>query len=259
MRIWGFIAAAAILARPVPSEAVDFATQVHPVLASRCAPCHSGAKPAGGLSLTTRAQALAGGTNGPAIVPGQAGQSLLETALVMPLMLLVVLNVINLGYFFVVAVNVAAAPRTGVEYGIKGFSTPGSPSLPQAGPPSGNATVSYLSQQDLTGAIYNPTSASLQVCTQVLGLNGSGANQAANCTTCTGSTCGSVGTGSPGPAADPEAPLFILHRVDTTYTLSPLIPGTPFGLALLPIPVCRASGGNVNCVFHRQVSMRAMN
>ncbi|MFN7996212.1 MAG: PSD1 and planctomycete cytochrome C domain-containing protein [Bryobacteraceae bacterium] len=77
MRIWGVIAAAAILGRPVPSGAVDFATQVHPVLASRCAPCHSGAKPAGGLSLTTRAQALAGGTNGPAIVPGQAEQSLL--------------------------------------------------------------------------------------------------------------------------------------------------------------------------------------
>lgn len=189
----------------------------------------------------------------------EAGQSLLETALITPLMLLIILNVVNFGYFFVVALNIAAAPRTGVLYGIKGFATPGSPSLPPAGPPSGTDTISYLSQQDLTGAISAPTGASLQVCTQVLGFNGTGGSQKANCTTCTGTTCGSTGTGSPAPAADPESPTFVLHRVDTTYTFSPLIPGTPFGLALLPIPVCTAGGGNVSCVFHRQVSMRAMN
>ena len=31
---------------------VDFATAIHPILASRCAPCHSGAKPQAGLDLT---------------------------------------------------------------------------------------------------------------------------------------------------------------------------------------------------------------
>ena len=187
------------------------------------------------------------------------GQSLVETVLLMPLMLLIVLNVINFGYFFVVAVNLAAAPRSGVEYSILGFSTPGSLSLPQAGPPTANTSVSYLSQQDLTGAISAPTGASLQVCSSTLGLSGTGSSQTAQCVTCSGSSCSSAGAGSPAPAADPEAPNFILNRVDVTYTFSPLIPGTPFGLALLPISTCTSSSGNVTCTFHRQVSMREMN
>ena len=68
----------ALLALPaVMAQAVDFATEVHPILAARCAPCHRGAKPAAGLSLTSRALVLAGGASGPAIVPGASGASLL--------------------------------------------------------------------------------------------------------------------------------------------------------------------------------------
>jgi hypothetical protein len=176
----------------------------------------------------------------------------------MPLLLLIVLNVVNFGYFFVVAVNLAAAPRSGVEYSILGFATPGTLTLPVAGPPSSATTVSYMSQQDLTGAINAPTGASIQVCSQTVGVN-LGPPQTTKCVTCTGSSCGAAGTGNPAPAPDPEAPNFILNRVDVTYTFAPLIPGTPFGLALLPLPTCSSSGGNVTCVFHRQVSMRAMN
>ncbi len=187
------------------------------------------------------------------------GQSLLETALLMPLILLLVLNVVNFGYFFVVAVNLAASPRSGVEYSILGFSTPGSLSLPSAGPPSSATTISYLSQQDLTGAISNSTGATLQVCSAAIGVTGAGSGQTTLCVSCTGSSCGASGAGSPSPASDPEAPNFILNRVDVDYTFSPLIPGTPFGLALLPISVCSSSGGNVTCTFHRQVSMRVMN
>lgn len=191
--------------------------------------------------------------------PGrEKGQSLLETALLMPLVLLVVLNVVNFGYFYVVALNLAASPRSGVLYSIMGFSTPGSLSLANAGPPSTANTISHLSQQDLTGAINNASGASLQVCSIVLGLTGTGANTASKCVTCTGNSCGGAGAGSPAPAADPEAPNFLLHRVDVTYTFTPLIPGTPFGLALLPMTACTSSGGNVTCTFHRQVSMRVM-
>ena len=188
----------------------------------------------------------------------ERGQSLLETALLMPLVLLIVLNVVNFGYFFVVAVNLAAAPRSGVLYSIMGFSTPGALSLPHAGPPSTANTVSYLSQRDMTGAINNPTSANLQVCSITVGLAGTGVNTKSQCVSCTGTTCGSAGAGSPVPSADPEAPNFILHRVDVTYSFSPLIQGTPFGLSLLPMTACSSSGGNVTCTFHRQVSMRVM-
>ena len=45
---------------------------------NRCGTCH-GQTSVGGLSLATYQQALQGGTNGPAIVPGEPGQSLLIT------------------------------------------------------------------------------------------------------------------------------------------------------------------------------------
>jgi hypothetical protein len=190
---------------------------------------------------------------------GSSGQALIETALVVPFLLFFVLNVVNFAYFFVVALNIVASPRSGVEYSILGFQTPSSLSLPSAGPPSAINTVSYLSQQDLTGAVIAPTGSSIQVCTEKLGVTGSGTTQASKCTTCTGSTCGATGTGSPAPDADPEAPLFALQRVDVDYTFTPIIPGTPFGLALLPMRNCTRANGTITCRFHRQVSMRAMN
>jgi hypothetical protein len=49
------------------------------------------------------------------------------------------------------------------------------------------------------------------------------------------------------PATDPEAPTFLLNRVDVTYTVQPPIPLSFFSYPLLP-----------SMKFHRQVSMRAM-
>ena len=42
----------------LPLTAVDFATEVHPILAARCLGCHSGKTPQAGLSFETRAGAL---------------------------------------------------------------------------------------------------------------------------------------------------------------------------------------------------------
>src|SRR5260370_3762983 len=85
-----------------------------------------------------------------------AGQALVETALILPLLMLIILNVVNFGYFFVVALNLAASPRSGVEYSILGNSTPGTLHFPAAGPPSTSHSVSYLTQQDLHVAIDTP-------------------------------------------------------------------------------------------------------
>ena len=189
-----------------------------------------------------------------------AGQSLLETVLIMPLMLLVILNVINFGYFLVVALNVASAPRSGSDYAMLGFATPGALTLAQAD------TINSLVQADMA-SLSNVTSAQIQICTLTninpgtgSGLNGTGTGTKTNCVTCRGGSCGSVNTGATGrvPDADPEAPNFILARVDVDYSVSPLIQGTPFGLALLPLSTCSASGGSVSCAFHRQVSVRLM-
>ena len=165
----------------------------------------------------------------------EGGQSLVETALVLPLFLLITFNAVNFGYFFFVAVNLASAPREGVTYSIQGFATPSQLNLPDPGPSATDTSVSWLTYQDMA-ALHLSVNAQVQVCTKKLGLSAPGT---ANCT--------QYGGGSfPAPAADPEPAAFVLHRVDVNYTVSPLIPGWMFGLV---IP---------STSFHRQVSMRAM-
>src|SRR6185437_11392328 len=55
----------------------DFDKVVAPLLSERCLDCHRGAKPKGGLDLTRRRTAMAGGDQGGAIVPGKPDDSLL--------------------------------------------------------------------------------------------------------------------------------------------------------------------------------------
>jgi hypothetical protein len=57
-----------------------FASKVRPVLAASCVKCHGEKKSRGGLRLDARAALLAGGDNGPAIVPGDPEKSLLIQA-----------------------------------------------------------------------------------------------------------------------------------------------------------------------------------
>jgi hypothetical protein len=56
---------------------LDFDRRIAPIFISRCFECHSGPKPRGGLDLSRRQAAIAGGESGPAIVPGQPANSLL--------------------------------------------------------------------------------------------------------------------------------------------------------------------------------------
>jgi len=184
------------------------------------------------------------------------GQSMIETALLLPIMLLLAFNAINFGYFFFVALNLAAAPRTGVQYSIIGFSTPAQLTIPVAGPASNVASVSHLTYQDVTGVLSRASSARVVVCSKQLGLD---VQKRALCcqTTSSGGACGSTG-GAAGhdpeyDAANNFSP-FIRHQVDIYYQIIPIIPSfsipTPAGhipLTLVP-----------NTTFHRQVTMRAM-
>jgi Flp pilus assembly protein TadG len=187
------------------------------------------------------------------------GQSLVETALMLPLLIMLVLNVVNLGYFFLVIINLTGAARTATLYAIQGSATPAASQLPNPGSASTIGSVTYLTFQDMTGSLWNPTSASVQVCTEVnisasSGTNGTGNATKSNCVTCTSSSCGAVGTGSPAPNADPEAPTFLLNRVDIAYTFNTLIPGTIFNIPLQASAMCNSG----SCTFSRHAEMRAM-
>ena len=193
------------------------------------------------------------------VTRSESGQSLVEIALMLPILIILILNAINFGYFLYVVLNLAAAPRSAVEYSILGSAAAGSTGLPPAAG-TGTNTASSLTYLDMLGALNASTGVSVQVCSKALGLSGSGSSQVAKCETCSSSTSCSTtpGTGSPAPDSDPEAPNFVLNRVDVTYTFGLLIPGTPFGAVMLPSSACASSGGNVNCTINYHLSMRAM-
>jgi hypothetical protein len=171
-----------------------------------------------------------------------SGQSLIETALILPVLITLILNAVNVGYYFLVALNMTAAPRYAVLYSIQGGQTPQVPAVPSAGPTTDVTSVSALALASFGGAINGGSSAIIRVCTKSNGVTGSGSSLKASCTVY---NSGSDPFGT--VAADNRAPSFILHRVDIQYTVTPLIPGGAFNLA---VP------SNLN--FRRSISMRAM-
>lgn len=180
------------------------------------------------------------------------GQSMIETALLLPILLILAFNAINFGYFFFVAVNAAAAPRSSVQYSIIGSSTPMQTTLAPAGPASSNISVSYVAYQDITGVLSAASTARVQVCTQANGVNAS--FQALCCQTAgSGGACSSTGTVAPHDpeynAATNTSP-FILNQVDIHYDIAPIIP--PFRLGPIPLTLIPT------LTIHRKVLMRVM-
>ncbi|REK10214.1 MAG: DUF1553 domain-containing protein [Planctomycetota bacterium] len=82
MLVVGFCCGA-VAARADDAAGADvefFEKHVRPLLVSRCQECHSGAEPKGGLRVDSRKALLTGGDTGPAVVPGDADESLLIDA-----------------------------------------------------------------------------------------------------------------------------------------------------------------------------------
>lgn len=74
---WRALALLAIFSGAPYLAAVDFVTEVQPVLTAKCLGCHAGASAQAGLRLHTRADLLTGGASGAAILPGNGADSLL--------------------------------------------------------------------------------------------------------------------------------------------------------------------------------------
>ncbi len=169
---------------------------------------------------------------------GEGGQSLLEAAMAMPLLLAIGFNAINFGYFWTMVMVLSTAPRMGAQYATQGgavVQVPGDPTPTQ---------VSNLVYANVSGEFGGSTSnVQVRVCSKSLGVTGSGASQLAKCATTTGP---SLVTFSAVPA-DPEAPLYVLDAVDVAYTFKPPIPGPVFGVVLPS-----------NLTFHRATYMRSL-
>lgn len=61
------------------SPGATWDSDIAPVLQAKCGACHNSTGKLGGLDLSTYAAALAGGANGPSVVAGEVGASLLAT------------------------------------------------------------------------------------------------------------------------------------------------------------------------------------
>jgi len=186
----------------------------------------------------------------------RSGQALIETILVLFfLMIPILLNAINMAYFFLAVLNLQSGSHKSTLYAIMGTATPAAQILPPA--TTGTNSVSNMAYQDLLSAAVTNGNAAVRVC------------RAGVC-----ATAGTTPAGYSFPtltSVDPElnkaktAPAFDLARIDIAYKWQPLIPGTIFNLGLgTGFPLC--AGGSVSCrnadssmVLHRYAEMRLMN
>jgi Flp pilus assembly protein TadG len=167
---------------------------------------------------------------------GAAGNSLVETAILLPILLAIAFNAINLGYFWFVGLTIAAAPRLGAEYVSQGGSANETSSMP-----STNA-VNTLVFDNLTHALNATTSnAGVRVCSSSSAAGVDSSSHIAGCDSF------GMSYGFSSNTADPEAPVFVLNRVDVAYAVHPIIPGTLFHVVLPS-----------DLTFRRQVSMRSL-
>ncbi len=167
------------------------------------------------------------------------GQSLVETAFMIPLLLMLILNAVNFGYFVLVTLNLTSATRDGLEYAIEGSSTPSNGTLPAQGSLSqANAdTVEAVIAKEL-GAFNKNGKLTVQICS----VGGSSGGPDPACTN--------------GQSADPESNSgFSVIQVGVTYNFKTLIPTSAFNLVVGALPPCDTTG---KCTFTRQASMRAM-
>ena len=172
------------------------------------------------------------------------GSSMIETALVMPMLVLMLCFAIDIGYFFIVAANLVSASRSAVLYSGQGFDSPAQQQLPSAGTAgslSDTAGVAGLAGGDLSGLASMTTKTTVQVCSKQIGVTQTSNGYTANCSTYPSGSLNFT------PDQDPESNNGMLaQRVDVVYTVSPPIPLDFFIFTMPPL------------TLHWQAEMRAV-
>lgn len=162
----------------------------------------------------------------------------MEVAIFLPMVMLCAAYAIEFAFFFIIAATLSTSSRNAVEYSVQGYQSPGQIALPAAGPMTAIASVSSLAVADLGSSA--TTYATVQVCSKSIGVT----NKATNCQSY---GAGANSSTTAATQVDPEAPTFLLNRVDVTYTVQPPIPLKWFSVSLIP-----------TLTFHRHSSMRVM-
>lgn len=163
------------------------------------------------------------------------GSSLIETAMVMPVLVLMLCFAIDIGYFFIVAANLVSSSRNAVLYSGQGFAAPGGGQLPSpgtAGSLADIAGVAGLAGGDLSGLANMASKTTVEVCSKQIGVTQTSNGYVTNCSTFPS------GTLSFTPDQDPESTNGMLaQRVDVVYTVSPPIPIDFFTFTMPPLTV----------------------
>ncbi len=148
----------------------------------------------------------------PRRMSASSGQSLIEFALILPLIVLLVVNVVNFGSFLYTWITVSNAARAGAQYMILAGASLGTPREATAN------QITSLVQADLA-SLTNAAAATVTVCTNnngtfepISGGTGGGCS-----TSCNGAVC-----------TDPEGGTYVLATVDVTYNWTPPISGWEF-------------------------------
>jgi len=166
----------------------------------------------------------------------ERGHSMIEFALVLPMIFLLIVNAVNFGTYLYAAITVANAARAGAEYSIMGGAMATAPGTPT------NAQVATLVTNDII-SLPNRASLQVRVCRNKNGVE--------SCV-CVVGACTGMGT----TPADPEntgaaAALYEVSAVDATYTYQPLIP-------LWSIPGLGIRATIPAITIHRKSVMRVM-
>lgn len=159
------------------------------------------------------------------------GQSLLEMALILPLIFLLIVNTVNFGALFYDWITVANGARSGAQYMIMGGASAGFP------PQATASQITTVISNDLKSLPNASTNVTIKVCTNNNGTfnqtsgGTSGTTVACTCENISGSavTCpanegGSTSSGNNTDGfTDPEPTRYVLATVDVSYHYQPLI------------------------------------